>query len=385
VIDRAAVYFASPDDVTAAQAVVAHRPLGFRAIAAAVRAGARAVYVPAALRDTAIGAAVDASPRARAAVIWLKDGDVPEAESLLLVPAAVLIPADVLRPLLGGAPGSAVAAPAGDDAPAVVGDAPLVQALGTALAGGAPLGAALIPALRRRGCRPTVDRRCLIARDARGLAAADRRLHESVGSVIDTRLDVHLHRRLSRHVTRVAIALGIAPSVITLASVALGLVAVWCFWHATSASALAGLVLYVAAVVLDHADGEVARLTLAESALGEWLDTAADTVVHALTVVAMGVTSAALAGAGGRLGLVAALGVVASAFVAKWWPPRGTTGMGGAVEKLGSRDGFYALLLIFIGLLAFAPSLLPSLMIVVTLGSNAYWGVRAGWALVGRR
>jgi hypothetical protein len=38
VIDRAAVYFASRDDVTAAQAVVAHRPLGFRAIAAAVRA-----------------------------------------------------------------------------------------------------------------------------------------------------------------------------------------------------------------------------------------------------------------------------------------------------------------------------------------------------------
>jgi hypothetical protein len=35
--------------------------------------------------------------------------------------------------------------------------------------------------------------------------------------------------------------------------------------------------------------------------------------------------------------------------------------------------------------LAFAPSLLPSLMIVVTLGSNAYWVVRAAWALLGRR
>jgi len=385
VIDRAALYFSTLDDLTAAQAVVAYRPLGFRAIAAVVRAGARAVYVPAALHDTAIGIAVDASPRARAAVIWLKDGDVPVAEPLLLVPASVLIPTDVLRPLLDGARGVAVVAPAGDDAPAVAADAPLVQALGTALAAGAPLGGAVRSALGRRGCRPIVDRRCLLARDARSLAAADQRLHESLGSVIDTRLDVHVHRRLSRHVTRVAMALGITPNTITLASVALGLVTVWCVWHATPASALVGLLFYVMAVIFDHADGEVARLTLTESRLGEWLDTVGDTVVHALTVVAMGVTSATLAGAGGRLGIVAAVGVVASAFVAKWWPPRGTTGMGGAVEKLGSRDGFYALLLLFIGLRAFAPSALPWLMILVALGSNAYWVVRAAWALLARR
>ena len=74
-IDRAALYFSVPDDLSAAHAVVAHRPLAFRAIAAAVRAGVRRVYVPDTLRDTAIGAAVEASPRARATVVWLKDGD----------------------------------------------------------------------------------------------------------------------------------------------------------------------------------------------------------------------------------------------------------------------------------------------------------------------
>jgi hypothetical protein len=128
----------------------------------------------------------------------------------------------------------------------------------------------------------------------------------------------------------------------------------------------------------------VARLTLAESRVGEWLDTVGDTLVHALTVVAMGVTSETLTGVGLGLGIVGAAGIMASAFVAKWWPPRGTGGMGGAVEDFGSRDGFYALLLIFIALRTFAPWLLPALMVIVMLGSNAYWVIRAAVAVRGR-
>jgi hypothetical protein len=384
VIDRAALYFSIPDDLTAAQAPVAHRPLGFRAIAAAVRAGARAVYVPAALRDTPVGAAVGDSPRARGAVVWLKDGEVPEPGPLLLVPAAVLMPADVLRPLLAVAPGAAVAAPAGADAPALTADTGLAHALGAFLAAGAPLAAELARALARGGIRPAVDARGVVARDPHGRAEAGRRLHASLGSAIDTRLDVQLHRRFSRHVTRAAIALGVTPNAVTVASLALGLGAVWCFWRATPGSALAGLFIYIVAVILDHSDGEVARLTLTESRVGEWLDTVADTLVHALTVVAMGVTCEALTGRGAGLGLLGAAGIIASAFVAKWWPPRGTAGMGGAVEDMGSRDGFYALLLLFIALRAFAPWALPVLMVIVTLGSNAYWLLRAGLAVLGR-
>jgi phosphatidylglycerophosphate synthase len=229
-----------------------------------------------------------------------------------------------------------------------------------------------------------VDPRCVLARDAAGRAAAERRVHEGLGSAIDTRLDVWLHRRFSRHITRAAVALGIAPNAITVASLALGLAAVWCFWRATPASAVAGLVIYVIAVVLDHSDGEVARLTLTESRAGEWLDTVTDTAVHALTAVAMGATSNALAGTGAGLGAVAAAGMVASAFVAKWWPPRGAAGMGGAVENLGSRDGFYALLLVFIALRAGWPAALPALMVVVALGAHAYWIARAALTLLRR-
>jgi len=380
VIDRAALYFSTPDDVTAAQLTVAHRPLGFRAIVAALRAGARAIYVPLALRDIAVGTAVAAFPKARSAVMWLKDGDLPEPGPLLLVPAAVIIPVEVLRSLVHATPGAAVAAAAAADAPALTIPAALAEALGDDLAAARPLGAQLA----RLGVRPTIDAGALAARDAAGRVEADRRLHAALGSAIDSQLDVHVHRRLSRHITRAAIAAGVTPNAITLASFALGLVSVWCVWRASAASALAGLLLYFVAVVLDHADGEVARLTLSESRMGEWLDTVADTVVHTLSVVAMGVTAQALTGTGGQLGFIGAAGIMASAFVAKWWPPRGARGVGGAVEDFGSRDGFYALLLIFIGLRVFAPSALPMLMIVVTLGSNAYWVIRAAVGLLAR-
>jgi len=385
VIDRAALYFPTVEDLSAAQAVVGQRPLGFRAVAAAVRAGARTVYLPAMLRDTPIGAAVSASARARDAVAWVKDGDAPDPEPTLLVPATVVMPPDVLRRLVIHPPGPAIAAPADPTAVAVGADTALMHALGSRLGSGIPVGDELTRTLERRGVSPALDGRCVVAREAAGRAAAERQLHASLGSAIDTRLDVHLHRRFSRHVTREAIALGVTPNTITIASLLLGLLAVWCCWRATPASALAGLLIYFVAVILDHADGEVARLTVTESRVGEWLDTVADTLVHGLAVVAMGATSDAMTGTGGRLGLIGAGGIVASALVAKWWPPRGTAGMAGAIEDFGSRDGFYALLLLFIILCTFLPAALPWLMVLVTVGSNAYWVARAAWAVRGGR
>src|SRR5262249_45130628 len=192
-----------------------------------------------------IGAAVAASPRARGAVVWLKDGDLPEPGPLLLVPAAVVIPVEVLRSVLGAAPGTAVAAAAAADAPALTVAASVAEALGGDLAAGGPLGAELA----RVGVRPTLDARALVARDAAGRVEADRRLHAALGSAIDSRLDVHLHRRFSRHITRAAIAAGVTPNAITLTSFALGLVSVWCLWRAGAARALAGFLFYFVARV----------------------------------------------------------------------------------------------------------------------------------------
>ena len=220
-------------------------------------------------------------------------------------------------------------------------------------------------------------------RPARPLPAP---LHDRAGSPIDTRLDTLFHRRLSRPLTRLALVLGLTANQVSLASLLVGLLAVWGFWDATPWSALAGLVLYAAAVVLDHSDGEVARLTHSESRLGEWLDVTSDTVIHALLVLAMGVTAQATAGrAGIGLGALAASGVVVSAIVAKTSPRSGAGGVGGFLDALGSRDGFYAMLVIFILALTFAPAGLSVLMMVVVAGSHAYWLIRLAYRLLAAR
>lgn len=191
-------------------------------------------------------------------------------------------------------------------------------------------------------------------------ARVEARLFAGLGSAIDTRLDTVFHRRLSRPLSLAAARLGLSPNAVTLASLAAGLGAVLCFGQATTGAALAGLLLYALAVVLDHADGEVARLTFTESAAGEWLDVAADTVIHTLLVVAMGLASAHVAGAGGITGAVAAAGVVANAWLAKTSPPAaGPTS----------------------GLLAAWPRAVPALMLVVAVGSYTYWLGRAACRL----
>jgi len=220
-------------------------------------------------------------------------------------------------------------------------------------------------------------------RDARRPEAP---LHDRAGSPVDTRLDTLFHRRLSRPLTRLALVLGLTANQVSLASLLVGLFAVWGFWRATPWSALAGLLLYAAAVVLDHSDGEVARITHSESRLGEWLDVTSDTVIHALLVLAMGVTAQARAGrAGIGLGALAASGVVVSAIIAKTSPRSTAGGVGGFLDALGNRDGFYAMLVIFILALTFAPALLPILMIVVAAGSHAYWLIRLAYRLLAAR
>ena len=114
---------------------------------------------------------------------------------------------------------------------------------------------------------------------------AERRLYADLGSVIDTRLDRLVHRPLSRHLTRVAVALGLSPNLISLANLALGLLAASYLAKATVGNTVLGILIYFASAVLDHVDGEVARLTCAESRLGEWLDVTVDNVVHAFVAV----------------------------------------------------------------------------------------------------
>jgi phosphatidylglycerophosphate synthase len=373
VIAQAALYLPASDDIRAALLAVAGRPVAYRVVVSAIRAGARRVALPGVFRGTALETAVAASPTARGAVVWLDEQPLAH-EPTLLLPATALTPANALGRLLQAGPPAVLAESCHDGALAVVADPRLLADMSTALAGGAPLGDALQRAMKDRPARVVPGDAWYVCVDGGGaVAEIEGHLAAGLGSAIDTAVDRAVHRRLSRHVTRWAIARGVTANQVTVASLLVGLVAVACLWRASPASALLGLVLYLGAVVLDHADGEVARLTLTESASGEWLDVAVDTAVHALLVAAMGVTAQTVAGTGAALGVVGALGVVASAIAARAWSASPPTGMGTILQRLGARDSFYAVLVAFIALLALWPSALRPFMAVVTVGAHAYW------------
>jgi phosphatidylglycerophosphate synthase len=370
----ATLYLASPEDLGPALATLAGRPVAFRAVLAAVRAGCATVYVPAVFRHSPLERAVAASPSARAAVRWLEAGAVPPTEPMLMLPAAAVIPASGLRDLFAARPTTVLATSRDSGMPAVVADPSLTRALWPSLVAARPLGDTLLRALKDDPRAAVLDTGwCVRITSSRGLAEAAERLDSDLGSPVDTRLDVLFHRRLSRPLSRLAVRWGISPNVVTVLSFAVGLAAVWCFWHATPVWALLGLALYAGAVILDHADGEVARLTLTESSFGATFDVVVDTIIHALLVIAIGDTAQEVAGGGAALiGYVAALGVVASALMTRTSPPA-TGSLGSLLNALGNRDGFYAMLALFIAALAVLPAALPVLMLVVAAGSHAFW------------
>jgi hypothetical protein len=377
VIRQAALYLAAPDDVRSAGLVVAGHPVAFRVIVAVVRAGAGRVLVPAALRSTELERALAGSPRARRAVAWLDGPAALADEPTLLVPAATLTPADALASL-AGAPGAARLAESPGDAPVFVADRALVLALRGPVAAGVPLAGPLDETRRLRDLPVVATGRWHVrVTDAAAAAQAEARLYGELGSPIDTRLDRAVHRRLSRPISRAAVAAGVSANAITIASGVVGLAAAAAFARGDEATVMGGLLLYLLAVVLDHADGEVARLTLAESALGEWLDLVVDTVVHGALLLALGLAVARVTGHGLTAGVVGAAGVVVGGLLGKVWPPPppGQPGRG-LLDRLTSRDGFYAMLATFVVVRLTAPVLLPALLVMIAAGAHAYWLAR---------
>ena len=371
-----------PDDAARrlAAAPVAGRTLAVRAMVAALRAGASLIVVPASLRDAEAERALDRMPALAAAVRWLSpDAPAPVAGGApwLLLPASSLIHVSALGDLLSGAaPGGAVlAASAPGPAPVALAPAALVTALWKDVAAGRPLGALLARRLAESGA----DLRAatgphVTVREAGDLDRAEEALQATLGIPADSGVDRHLHRRGSRWISRLLVRTPVRPNLVSLVSLAIGLVAAWCFWHATAASAFLGVLLYVLASIVDHADGEIARLTFQESRLGANLDWTIDTIIQVGIVLGIGV-SVGGRGMGVVLGLLAAIGVTLSAIFARYLAQEreGSPTGGGLLESMASRDLFYLMLLAFAALRWLAPTLVVLVALVVAVGSQVYW------------
>jgi phosphatidylglycerophosphate synthase len=344
---------------------------------AALRVGASPVAVPSRLRDAEVERALLRMPALAAAVRWLTPGaPVPAAERApwLLLPASSLIHVSALAPLLATpAPRGAVLAPsAAGPAPVALVPAPLVAELWTDLAAGRPVGARLTRRLVEAEARETTGPYAAV-REASDLAQAEQALEATLGIAADSGVDRYLHRRGSRCISRLLVRTPVAPNQVSLVSLVIGLVAIWCFWHATAASAWLGVLVYALACVVDHADGEIARLTFQESRLGANLDWTIDTIIHVGIVLGLGVSS------GGRLmgviGLLGATGVTLSAVFSRYLPREIEIGptVGGVLAHIANRDLFYIVLISFAALRWLAPSLVFVVAVAVAVGSQAYW------------
>jgi len=225
------------------------------------------------------------------------------------------------------------------------------------------------------GAAPQVVRS---ARDVPGVVQRMLRTQRSAedGPIVDR----FVNRTISERITRVAVRGPVTPNQVTVASLLTGLLGAWLLAHASFAASVSGLVLFQFSVVLDHVDGEIARLKFQFSRLGKWLDNVSDHVVDLAVIacVAWRVAVAEEAWSVLPLGIAAAAGVTGSFAVVFWWSlaERHTSGNEKArrgAETLGSmanRDGFC--LALWATLLVGRPAWF---LWTLAIGSNVYWVV----------
>jgi phosphatidylglycerophosphate synthase len=94
-------------------------------------------------------------------------------------------------------------------------------------------------------------------------------------------------RRISRRISPWLARWGIRPNWITLMGTLIGLTGAWLLSQTTYLAHLAGTLMFLAAVIVDGVDGEVARLTLQESVFGHYLDIFTDNLVNVAVFVGL--------------------------------------------------------------------------------------------------
>jgi phosphatidylglycerophosphate synthase len=124
---------------------------------------------------------------------------------------------------------------------------------------------------------------------ARDLPAAETWLLQSLIKPTEGFMSRHFERRISLAITRRLCPTAVTPNVMTLVSLAVGLVGAPFFLSSAPGYQLAGALLFLTHSILDGCDGELARLKFLESRWGAVLDVAGDNLVHSAVFACMGV------------------------------------------------------------------------------------------------
>ncbi|MFQ5827928.1 MAG: CDP-alcohol phosphatidyltransferase family protein [Candidatus Methylomirabilia bacterium] len=375
----AAIYLSNEASGQWALSSVAGRSVLLRLLITAVRAGVKEIGLPRILADESALSRIRSHPQLALTVFSLEHRGLG-ADLLLLLPAHGIVDRESLRKLhevgKSGVP-AALEESKGSPAPVLVITGQQAQALRQRLVAGTPVGEELESQVRSGRLRLVAGGGYFVpVTDASSQRRAEMLLYSMLGTDADSFVDRAINRRLSRRLTHLLIQFPVTPNQVSLATLGLGLASASGFWFATPLSALLGLLLYMLAVVADHCDGEVARLTFQESALGRWLDIFIDTVINVLLVMGMAVTAST---AHGTLALVgggvAGFGIIMCALLANFFPPRPTRAprLARLLRGIGNRDLFYLVLVAFIVSLWKAPLGVPILLSVLAVGSQVYW------------
>ncbi|HEX3179050.1 MAG TPA: CDP-alcohol phosphatidyltransferase family protein [Methylomirabilota bacterium] len=186
------------------------------------------------------------------------------------------------------------------------------------------------------------------------VAAAERWLLRSLVKHNEGFMSRHFERRVSLAITRRLARTAITPNMITLASLAVGLLGAPFFLSSAPAYQLTGALIFLAHSILDGCDGELARLKFLHSRSGAMLDYWSDNAVHVAVFLCIGAGWAMTAMAAWPLllGAVASAGALGSAAV--MFEHTATDRQLGAesapvtrlAAMLASRDFIYAIILL---------------------------------------
>jgi phosphatidylglycerophosphate synthase len=164
-----------------------------------------------------------------------------------------------------------------------------------------------LPVHEARGIACCVSDRTTAHQAASALWAS---LHSSSDGLVDR----FFNRPCGRILSKLLVYTPIHPNAVSLASVAIGLVAAWFFTAGNYQSAVFAAILFQLSAIVDCVDGDIARIAFKESAFGRWLDLAGDQVVHVavFAAIAVGLVHSGQAPFASWLGLSAVLGAVLS-------------------------------------------------------------------------
>ncbi len=142
------------------------------------------------------------------------------------------------------------------------------------------------------------------------LKHAEDLLFNSCRKPVDGIVARHLNRNISLFFSRRLKDFDFSPNVVSVFNMGLGVAAFWAAIHPGYWWFLLAAFLLKANSVLDGVDGELARVRMQESKLGEWLDTIADDSSNLLFFAGLGIGASQLPG-GAHFGVAGAVAVVA--------------------------------------------------------------------------